>query len=466
MQHQVDPGASPEAPLQSRGTTIIGTDQRDSVGQQERLIARSYFDEITGLFTRRLFISMLNMAARQSRLPDGHFGIVSLDIDGFSGINEALGRQNGDVILMEVGKRLREAVRQSDAVSRFADDQFAVLLTGLRRPDDIEVPVRNIMEALEPAIVLGEGRVRISVSAGSAVFPDDGGDADTLISRADAAMREARYRGGRQHLRYRADIGERLRRRLDLEVELDRAIDTGEIALWYQPKIDLRTGKLCGCEALARWLHPVSGMISPAEFIPVAEETGLIVRLGLASFRRAADQIAHWRQAGLNPPPGAINLSPRQITDPVLEVAITDAITDAGITAADLEIELTESSLIQDETRANAVLRYLSDAGITIALDDFGTGYSSLRLLQHFPINVIKIDRSFVQGIPEVRRKTQLVRGVIGLAHELELRVVAEGVETQEQLMQLKAYDCDMAQGFYFDRALPASQFAEAWLDR
>jgi diguanylate cyclase (GGDEF)-like protein len=372
-------------------------------------------------------------------------------------VNDRLGHSAGDALLVEMARRLQAAVRTGDTVARISGDEFALVLADLAKPDDAALVAQKILERLAEPVALGAEQTFVTASIGIAAFPGDGGDADTLLGAADAAMYRAKQSGRNAYQFFTAEITQRTRARAQLAFELRRALERGEFALAYQPKVDLATGKVCGAEALLRWMHPSRGPVSPAEFIPVLEDTGLIVQVGEWVIRRACEDLKGWIAAGQQPMPVAVNLSARQFRQADLHEKIKAVVAAAGVDPALIELEITESQLMEDPEHAIRVMRSLRDGGIRIAIDDFGTGYSSLAYLTRFPVKSLKIDRSFVADVFSDHADAAIVRTIIEMAHQLGFTVVAEGVETDRQAAFLREFGCEQAQGFLFSRPVSAA---------
>jgi predicted signal transduction protein with EAL and GGDEF domain len=343
-------------------------------------------------------------------------------------------------------------------VARISGDEFAVVLNDLAKQEDAAQVAQKIIDRLAAPLALGGQEVFVTASIGIAAFPGDGDDAETLLGAADAAMYRAKQSGRNAYHFFTAEINQRTRARAHLGSELRRALERGEFALAYQPKFDLRSGLPCAAEALLRWRHPERGLVPPVEFIPVLEETGLIVPVGEWVLHRACEDIKAWIAAGVKPVPVAVNLSARQFRQQDLDARIQELVRAAGIDPALIELEITESQLMHDPDHAARVIRALSEAGIRVAIDDFGTGYSSLSYLTRFPVSALKIDRSFVADVLSDAADAAIVRTIIDMAHTLGFLVVAEGVETEAQAVLLRGLGCEQAQGYYFARPMPEAE--------
>jgi diguanylate cyclase (GGDEF)-like protein len=369
-------------------------------------------------------------------------------------VNDTLGHAGGDALLKEAAVRLQSAVRTGDTVARISGDEFAIVLADLARQEDAALVAQKVIERLSTAVEIHGKEVFITASVGIAAFPADGADAETLIGAADAAMYRAKQSGRNAYQFFTAEINQRSRARAQMGIELRRALERDELALAYQPKYTLANRRVCGAEALLRWHHPERGVVPPAEFIPVLEETGLIVAAGEWVIRRACEDLKRFPAL-----PVSINLSARQFRQPDLHERITALVKAAGVDPARIELEITESQLMQDPDHAIRVMQALCDAGIRLAIDDFGTGYSSLAYLTRFPVAALKIDRSFVKDMASDKADATIVRTIIEMAHTLGYTVVAEGVESEEQATFLRLLRCEQAQGFLFARPMTAEEF-------
>jgi diguanylate cyclase (GGDEF)-like protein len=439
-----------------------GLQRIDSEG---RLAYLAQFDTLTGLPNRALLADRFSQMIVHARRHAKQLGVLFIDLDDFKLVNDALGHAAGDELLREVANRLKRSVRLGDTVARISGDEFAAVLADLAQPDDAAIVAQKIIDALAAPIHVHGQEVFAAASIGIASFPADGDDAETLLGAADAAMYRAKESQRSSYQFFTAEINQRSRARAQLSSELRRALERDEFCLFYQPKMDLRTGGVCGAEALLRWKHPERGLVPPVQFIPVLEETGLIVPVGEWVIKRACDDMKSWTAAGIRVLPIAVNLSARQFRQPDLDVRIRALIEAAGVNPELIELEITESQLMHDPQHAIRVLRELREAGIRIALDDFGTGYSSLAYLTRFPLAALKIDRSFVADVLIDEADATIVRTIVDMAKQLGFTVVAEGVETQEQAAFLKQLGCEQAQGYLFAKPMPASEL-HAFLGR
>lgn len=428
---------------------------------EEQLELQANHDALTMLANRHLLQERLNQAIAAAARDDTPVWVVFLDLDRFKFVNDTLGHQAGDVLLKQVSTRLRSVVRHTDTVARLGGDEFVLVLAEQADTSLETALVQRIMDVIAPPFIVGGHEFFLTCSMGIAVYPADGRDAETLIKHADIAMYSAKGAGRDSFQFYTASLNEKALARLRLEGDLRNALERGEFLLHYQPQLDLRTGKVVGMEALIRWQHPELGMVSPARFIGLAEEIGLIGPIGEWVLRTACMQHRRWQLAGLPALRVAVNLSARQFADRGLAQSIAAILTDTGMSAQHLDIELTESMVMTDVEFAIGVLRELKALGVHLSVDDFGTGYSSLSYLKRFPINLLKIDQSFVRDITLNSDGAELVRSIISLAHGLRLQVIAEGVETEEQLTYLRQHGCDQMQGYYFSQPLAADAFEQ-----
>jgi diguanylate cyclase (GGDEF)-like protein/PAS domain S-box-containing protein len=457
-----------------QGTTQDITERKRA---EEQIHQLALYDSLTGLPNRHLFKEQLNHAVARSERSDELLVMLSLDLDRFKRINDTLGHEVGDSLLKEAAARLNQSVRQSDVltrqdhearnhlVARQGGDEFTVLLTGLNRPQDAAKVAHRILGALSQPFHFAGNEIVVGASIGIAVYPLDGADGETLLKNADAAKNYAKEHGKNNYEYYNEKMNTSAVLKLTLESSLHRALERNEFSLFYQPKIDLTCRSIVGVEALIRWQHPELGLISPAEFIPLAEETGLIIPIGEWVLRTACAQIRAWHDAGLTTVPIAINLSARQFHQQNICEIVTTALRDYGVAAHMLELEITESAAMQNAEATSATLHKLKAIGVRIAIDDFGTGYSSLSYLKRFPIDSLKIDRSFVTELPGNQDDVSIAQAVITMGHALRLKIVAEGVENEAQLDFLAANLCDEMQGYFFSRPLPAGQCTQLIAD-
>jgi diguanylate cyclase (GGDEF)-like protein/PAS domain S-box-containing protein len=426
---------------------------------EARLAYLAQFDPLTGLPNRALLADRFTLMITQARRRGASLGVLFIDLDDFKMVNDTQGHAAGDELLKETARRLQSALRDGDTVARISGDEFAVILSDLARPDDAAIVAQKILDRLAAPVEIRGQEAAVTASVGIATFPADGDNAEALLGAADAAMYRAKQSGRNAFQFFTADINQRTRARALLGTELRRALERREFSLHYQPKIDLVSGRPCGAEALLRWEHPERGRVSPVDFIPVLEETGLIVPVGEWVLRRACEDLKSWQRSGVPAMPVAVNLSARQFRQHDLDERIRGIVAAAGIDPSLIELEITESQLMHDPDHAIRVLERLGAAGLRIAVDDFGTGYSSLAYLTRFPLASLKIDRSFVADVLSDAADATIVRTIIDMAHTLGFTVVAEGVERDSQAAFLRKLGCEQAQGFLFARPMPAPDF-------
>ena len=426
---------------------------------QQRLTHLAHYDSLTGLPNRVLFHDRLQLAMIDARRTQRLVAVMLLDLDRFKHVNDTLGHGVGDLLLKQVAQRLLKCVRAGDTVSRLAGDEFALILPGVLHADNVSRLTQRILKSLSEPLVLDGHTVSVSGSLGVTLFPNDHDTLEGLLKNADAAMYRAKEAGRNACQFYSAEMHASAERRLTLENHLRRAIERGEFVLHYQPQVDLASGDIIGMEALLRWQSPELGLVSPMDFIPLAEETGLIVPIGEWVLRTACKQTRAWQLAGLSPLSRiSVNFSARQFQKGVA-TRIADILVESGLVPSALVLELTETSLMLDSDVVRATLDAIDEMGVQIAIDDFGTGYASLSYLKRFPIDVLKIDRSFVRGIPSDSNDVAITGAIITMAHSLGLKVVAEGVETAAQFAFLRERGCNAMQGFYFSKPLAVEAF-------
>ncbi|MGY3076625.1 diguanylate cyclase (GGDEF)-like protein [Bradyrhizobium sp. LM6.10] len=434
-------------------------DEKDEA--DERIEYLASHDSLTDLPNRETFNGLLREAIDAAQRHDHRFAVLFIDLDRFKVINDSLGHEAGDLLLLEVANRLRGALRASDVVARLGGDEFVVILDQCGEIDDVQRIATGLLKALAEPMELAGHECHTTASIGIAMYPANGADVQTLTKNADMAMYLAKEDGKNGHRFFSKEVKTQSIERLSLESALRRALEREQFSLNYQPKVDMETGQITGVEALLRWTHPDLGSISPAQFIPLAEETGLIVPIGRWVVREACAQAMAWQRRGLLPVSMAVNLSPRQFVDEHLLQDVDEALAASGMSPVLLQLEVTESMMMRNVGRALKVLDAIQSRGIRLAIDDFGTGYSSMSLMKHFPIDTIKIDRSFVRDLPQDSEDQAIAQAIISMGKALGMTVVAEGVENVEQEAFLRAHGCDEMQGFLIAKPLPARQMAE-----
>jgi diguanylate cyclase (GGDEF)-like protein len=404
----------------------------------------------------------LDQALSRHRRAGTQLAILFMDLDRFKVINDSLGHEVGDVLLRQVADRLRAQSREGDTVARMGGDEFVVLVENQATLSDISACARRLVEQLSAPYLLGKKDCHVTMSIGISVFPADGSDSQELLKAADVAMYRAKQTGRNNYQYYLPSMNVHTVERLELESDLSHALERGEFLLHYQPKVEIATGLITGVEALLRWKHPLRGLVPPLDFISLAEETGLIVPIGEWVLATACARTKAWQDQGLTNLSVAVNLSARQFADSTLLPKLTRIIQASGLDPSSLELEITESAVMSQGESAVAVLEKLKSIGVQIALDDFGTGYSSLAYLKRFPIDTLKVDRSFIRDIPAASYDMKITRAIIAMAHSLKLKVVAEGVETADQLKFLRTQCCDAVQGYFLYRPLPEDEVTRA----
>ena len=422
-------------------------------------------DGLTGLANRGYFREAVRRTLGYARRYGQKLAVLSINLDHFERVNENLGHEAGDRLLESVAERVRACVRGSDIVARLGADDFAVLLTSLSSREGATVVARKIQESVARPHDGEAGPVYVTPSIGVSVFPDDGDTPDAVLRSADVALHRVKEQGRGQYQFYSSEMKAGSLEGMRLEVLLRDALERREFVLYYQPQVDVQKRELIGCEALVRWIHPEHGMISPGDFIPIAEGNGLIVSIGEWVLREACEQKRRWERAGLGDFTMAVNVSRRQFRGPEFEAQVASALRDTGLRPDRLEMEVTENALVDDVQQTLRSLLCLRRMGLGLAIDDFGTGYSSLSVLAQFPANRLKIDQAFVRDIAREPRRAAITRAVVAVASELGLDVVAEGVETSAERDFLAELGCSRMQGYLFGRPVPAEEFAATWAD-
>jgi len=457
-------------PEHVEGTVQDVTERRQA---EAKIRSLAYYDGLTGLPNRQMFSEQFAQAMRQARRSKRPLALIFLDIDNFKGVNDSLGHGAGDKLLRQVADRFSGCIRGGDllgrpgressspSIFRFGGDEFILVLPFLQHEQDASLVARRIMGALTEPFPVGGQDFFATVSIGIAVYPSDGDDIKTLLRNADSAMYHAKLKGKNTFEFYTESLTKASIERMNVEAKLRRAIEQGELKLSFQPKVETRSGLLAGAEALLRWSTSGLGAVSPARFIPVAEETGLIIPIGEWVLREACRQMQAWDAVGLPPVTVAVNVSSRQLHYGDLFKLVSDLLDESGLRPQCLELELTESAIMSDVPKAKLIFQKLSELGVRLSIDDFGTGYSSLSQLKKFPVDALKIDQSFVRSLPEDADDSSITLAIIAMAHSLGIRVVAEGVETEAQFSFLKEHGCDEVQGYLFSPAVSAPEFVQ-----
>ncbi len=464
-------GEFSSAPLIEDGKVIgefgVARDVTERKQAEQRLRHVAYYDSLTGLPNRELFNDRLRQALIQVRRYRRILAVMFLDLDRFKSINDTLGHKAGDLLLRSASERLVRCVREGDTVARLGGDEFIILFPDILHARDAAVVAKKINKALTKSFALYGQKIFITASIGVSIYPLDGIDVDTLIKNADVAMYQAKAQGRNNYQFYTPTMNAEALRKLILENNLQGALERDEFRLHYQPLVELSTGRIVGTEALLRWQHPGLGLLLPVDFIPLAEETGLIIPMGEWLLQKVCAQGKAWQEAGFPPLRMAVNLSMRQFNQNTVSGTISQALERTGFDPRSLELEITESIVMQNAEQTIATLHELKSLGLRLSIDDFGTGYSSLSYLKDLPLSTLKLDQSFVSALTKNTNDEAISKAIITLAHNLNLKVTAEGVETVGQLEFLRSLDCDEVQGFLFSEAIPADEMTrlmtEGW---
>ncbi|MNI16417.1 Cyclic di-GMP phosphodiesterase Gmr [compost metagenome] len=443
---------------------LVTRDITERKKSEQMIYHLAYHDTLTDLPNRRLFMERLRKEAHQAKRLQSQLAIMFLDLDRFKNFNDSLGHEAGDLILIESAKRISSCIRSNDMAARLGGDEFIVLLTNPSSKEEVETIAHRIQARLQESIELSGQLHHISSSMGISLFPSDGRNPDELLKRADMALYAVKDQGGNGHAFFHSEMEERSLERILLENELKKAIEHEQFRVEYQPKLDIATGQLIGMEALVRWKHPELGMIPPNKFIPIAEETGLIIPLGEWVLRHGCEQNKSWQDQGYPPLIVSINLSSRQFYQADLLDKIKEVLSTTGLEPQWLELEVTES-IFADIDHAVTILQEIRQLGIHTSIDDFGTGYSSFSYIKHLPIDTLKIDASFIRDIHQNKESQAIVKAILTIAQTLDLNVIAEGVESREQLAVLSEDGCSQGQGFLFSKPLSSQDF-EKYLNR
>lgn len=439
----------------------VHSDITDAKTHQDELARQANHDSLTGLPNRNLLWDRIDGACARTQRYGEFAAVAFLDLDNFKLVNDSLGHTLGDHLLRAVAKRLESSLRASDTVARLGGDEFVLVLSDQNSEQLVSGELQRIVDLFSQPFSVDGKDVFITASVGVALYPQDAKDAEALMKSAELAMYRVKDSGRNAYQLYTAEMQTRVSERIALEGMLRRALERGEFSLHYQPQVDLRTNRIFGCEALLRWNQPDLGMIGPAKFIPLAEETGLIVPIGEWIVRTACLQNKAWQNAGLPAITVAVNISARQFREKGLLQVVANILAESGLDPAQLEIEVTESVIMHDAQHVIATLQAFRDMGVLLSVDDFGTGYSSLSYLKRFPVDRLKIDQSFVRDVITDADDAAIAQAVITLGHTMNLRVIAEGVETREQLAFLRANQCDEMQGYFFGKPMPAHELGK-----
>ena len=442
---------------------ILGEDISIRKRYEQQLLRQANYDILTGLPNRMLALDRLKLALAQARRDDQLVGLMFLDLDNFKHINDTMGHDNGDSLLIEASRRISSCLRGTSTVARLGGDEFLVILPSLNSPEATEQVAERILQTFSAPYMLANQEVFVSTSIGIAIYPSDSDNSSTLLQHADAAMYQAKDKGKSAYQRFLPEMNQHSHERLQIESRLRRALELDELEVYYQPIVEAPTGKLIGAEALIRWNNPAMGLVPPDRFIPLAEETGLIISIGDWVLDTACKQIKQWQlETGLDLTI-AVNVSPRQFRDGNFVGTVEKVLSKYQLTPHFLELEITERLILDDSIETSSIFNNLDKMGAKLSIDDFGTGYSALGYLKSYPFDTLKIDKSFVQDVIEEKEDAALVTAIITMAHSLGLKVIAEGVEEASQLEFLNSRKCDFAQGYYFNRPVPAADFAQ-WM--
>ncbi|MEC7815260.1 MAG: EAL domain-containing protein [Pseudomonadota bacterium] len=449
---------------ETTGYLILGEDISIRKRYEQQLLRQANYDILTGLPNRMLALDRLKLALAQARRDDTEVGVMFLDLDNFKHINDTLGHDAGDTLLVEAARRVSSCLRGTSTVARLGGDEFLVILPGLAGPDASCQVAERILKTFARPFMLNGQEVFVTTSIGIATFPIDSDNSGTLLQHADAAMYQAKHKGKSAYARFTPEMTEVSHERLQMESHMRKALELGEFELYFQPIVDTPTGKLIAAEALLRWNNPAMGLVMPDRFIPLAEETGMIIPIGQWVIEEACRVAQSWQAMAGYEIGVAVNVSPRQFRDPSFTDIVMRALNQAGLEPELLELEITERLILDNSIETADILRQLDRSGVRLSVDDFGTGYSALSYLKSYPFDTLKIDKSFVQDVLNEADDASLVRAIINMAHSLGLKVVAEGVEEEAQTHFLRAERCDYAQGYFYSRPMPEQQFTH-WLE-
>ena len=448
--------------LLARYERLLREQERERAAQEERIRHQAYHDALTGLPNRASFTEHLEEAMRRAKRAGWPLGLLFLDLDLFKRVNDSLGHDAGDRLLRVAAERIRRSVREADMLFRMGGDEFTVLLEDLRGPEEAAMVASRVLEAMAEPLSVAHHEIAVTASIGIALYPRDDTVGERLVKSADTAMYRAKELGRNRYAFFAREMNERVESQVMMEAALRRALKNGEFALYFQPRVSSATGRATGAEALLRWRHPDWGLVEPARFVPLLEETGLIVPVGAWVLAEACRQACTWQAAALAPLRVSVNLSSRQFRSEALADAVSEALHASGLAPSLLEVELTESLLVENVEHAMGVMGRLKAIGAAISIDDFGTGYSSLGYLKRFPIDSLKIDKSFVRDIATSPKDAAIVKAISALARSLGIGLIAEGVEEPWQVQFLRERHCTEMQGYLFSRPLPPEALADA----
>ncbi|MBZ0154800.1 MAG: EAL domain-containing protein [Alphaproteobacteria bacterium] len=428
---------------------------------RETMRRQAYHDILTGLPNRILFMEHLALEILQAHRNRQMLAVLLIDLDRFKSVNDCMGHTAGDRLLQAVTYRLKDTLREGDIIARIGGDEYAVLLPQITREQDVVTIIKKIMKALRAPHMIDTYEIFLSASVGASLYPDDGENAETLVQNADTALYHAKEKGASSYQFYSPAMNMRAFKRIVLENSLRQTLESGGFIVYYQPQVNISTRQVTGIEALIRWNHPELGMLTPLHFIPLAEETGLIIPIGEWVLRAACEQNRLWQEEGFPPVTVTVNLSAHQFLQPDLEKMVQRVLRETSLDSKYLDLEITESTAMQNIDMTIPRLQRLSEMGVQLSIDDFGTGYSSLSYLKKLPVQKLKIDRSFISEVTTDSDDQAIVNAVIVMAHKMRLKVIAEGVETEEQLSFLHSSKCDEMQGYLFSKPLPAEELGK-----
>ncbi len=435
--------------------------RRQIISNTSELTELAHYDSLTGLANRTLFNMKLKEASEQAERSGLSLALILVDVDKFKEINDAYGHMAGDELLKSIARKLKARSRTTDTVARLGGDEFAIIATNIRQSDTSQAYAEDILREGRQSIVFDNNKFGTTQSIGIALYPDDADSVSALMKKADFALYQSKQAGCGEYRLFDHKLEQKVQARKRMQEDMQESLEQNHFSLHYQPVIDINSNCLKGVEALLRWTHPERGVVSPGEFVPVAEESGLIIELGDWVLKQACRQQVIWRESGMGDIVVAVNLSSIQFQNPDLVATIKQTVLDTGLSPGMLELEITESGIMDKGSTVVELLTELNEFGLKLAIDDFGTGYSSLAYLKHFPVHHLKIDRDFVTDLPHNKDDAAIAKTIISMGQTMKMKVVAEGVETEEQLEFLRAENCDFVQGYYISRPLPAAEFAE-----